>query len=572
MVKNSTFLNLLVSKGILTEEASFRLDEKFKGNAFAVLTHLVRSNNHPKRVLGKLWADSLGLSYVDMRKTLFQRHIVQQLPEVFARKHQMILIYKFGDAVTAALANPLDSLSVKAAEEIIGQRISPTFAFPDEIEAAIEIEYQSEEHLKDLSSKIVTDSIQIEDISELTKEELQKVAGSQSVVEFVRGLLLLAVRENASDIHFEPGEDKVRIRFRIDGLLQERSMLEKSLLSPVVSRLKILANLDITERRRPQDGRINLELPNRKIDFRFSSVPTIFGEKIVLRILGQTQSQDIPDLSDLAFSKQNLSTLRKVMDIPHGIFFVTGPTGSGKSTTLFSILKHLNKPEINITTIEDPVEYKLHGISQIQVNTAVELDFATALRSFLRQDPDVMLIGEIRDMETAQIACQAALTGHFVLATLHTNSAVQAVTRLIDIGLKPFLVSQSLIGVMSQRLVRKVCSRCKEKYPASPAEVKELFGSEEREVFLYRGKGCFQCNNTGYSGRVAIHEVILINDEMRSLITRGESASDIQLCARRIGFHSMRYDGVKKALRGLTTFEEINRVTTADEDAATDSF
>lgn len=567
VIKNSAFLNLLVTRGILTEESSFRLEEKFKENGFAILLHLVRINNTPKAVLGRLWADSLNLSYVDMRKTLFQRSVVHLLPEEFARKHQMILIYQFGDAVTAALSNPADSLNLKTAEEIIGRRISPTFAFSDEIEAAIEIEYQSEEHLKDLSNKIVTDSIQIEDISELTKEELQKVAGSQSVVEFVRGLLLLAVRENASDIHFEPGEDKVRIRFRVDGLLQERSMMEKSLLSPVVSRLKILANLDITERRRPQDGRINLELPNRKIDFRFSSVPTIFGEKIVLRILGQTQSQDIPDLSDLAFSRQNLTTLRKIMDIPHGIFFVTGPTGSGKSTTLFSVLKHLNKPEINITTIEDPVEYRLAGISQIQVNAAVDLDFATALRSFLRQDPDVMLIGEIRDMETAQIACQAALTGHFVLATLHTNSAVQAVTRLIDIGLKPFLVSQSLIGVMSQRLVRKICPHCREKYPASPEEVKDLFNGEGREIYLYRGKGCFQCKNTGYSGRVAIHEVILINDEMRSLITRGESASDIQLCARKINFHSLRYDGIKKALRGLTTFEEVNRVTTADEDA-----
>lgn len=567
MAKNPTFLKLLVSKGIVNEENLRILREKYEDDAYIILMHLVRTGASRRIYLGRLWADSMGLSYVEMSKTLFQRSVVQRLPEKYARKHGIIPIYQFGDAITVAIANPMDALLLKETSDIIGRPVSPVFSFPEEINEAIEIEYKSADQLKVLSSKIVTDTIQIEDISELTRDQLQKVAGSQAVVEFVHGLMLLAVKEFASDIHIEPMEERVRVRFRIDGVLQERSRLEKSLLNPVVSRLKILANLDITERRRTQDGRINIKLPNRSIDFRFSSVPTVHGEKIVLRILGQSSTKDVPDLGELTFSKANLDMIRKMMEIPHGIFFVTGPTGSGKSTTLFSILKHLNKPGVNITTIEDPVEYRLEGISQVQVNSAVDLDFASALRSFLRQDPDIILVGEIRDMETAQIACQAALTGHLVLATLHTNSAIQAVIRLIDIGVKPFLVAPSLIGVMSQRLVRKICDHCKEKQSVSAKDLKDLFVWEGRDVPLYHGKGCPQCNGTGYSGRIAIHEVIPIDDEIRGMISRGETVSDIQAHARKMGFPSMRYDGVKKVLRGLTTLEEVNRVTTAEEEA-----
>ncbi len=570
MVKNPTFLSSLVTRKMVTRENLNRLVEKYSEDAGQILRHLLRTNTHPPKMLGRLWADSLGLVYLDLSKTVFQRDVVHLLPESFARKNQVVLVYKFGDAVTAALANPQDHFTVKKIEGLIHLAVSPGFAFPEDIEEAIEINYKGDQQLTDLSRKIVTDTIQIEDISELTRDELQKVAGSQAVVEFVNGLLLLGVREGASDIHIEPGEEKVKVRFRIDGLLQERSNLEKTLLPPIVSRLKILANMDITERRRAQDGRINLEMPNGAIDFRFSSVPTIHGEKIVLRILGQTRAKDIPDLTELNFSRNSLSVLKRIIEMPHGIFFVTGPTGSGKTTTLFSVLKHVNKPEVNITTIEDPVEYRLGGISQIQVNSAVELNFATALRAFLRQDPDVMLVGEIRDGETAQIACQAALTGHLVLGTLHTNSAIQAITRLIDIGLKPFLVAQSIVGVMSQRLVRKICDHCKEKYVMTPEQVRKAFNVEGREVFAYRGKGCSHCGHKGFSGRIALHEIIYLDEEMRSLISRGESAVDIQRLAREAGFQSLRYDGLKKVLRGLTTLEEVNRVAIDEESSSVD--
>lgn len=568
MIKNPAFLKTLVSRKILSEDACQRLSERFQEDAFAVLLHLVQTIPSQRVDLGRLWSDSLNVSYVDLKTTLFQHSVVHKLPEDFARKNQMILLYQFGEMATAALSNPQAQFIVKEAERLVGNPISPVFAFPDEIEEAIEIEYKAEDFLKDLSKKVVTDNILIEDISELTKDKLQEAAGNQAVIEFVQGLMLLAVREGASDIHIEPEEEKVRVRFRIDGLLQERSRLEKSLLPPIVSRLKILADLDITERRRPQDGRINLKLSNRNVDLRLSSIPTIFGEKIVLRILSLSQGRDIPDLSELNFARGTMELVKRVLDVPHGIFFVTGPTGSGKTTTLFSMLKHLNKPGINITTIEEPVEYKLPGISQVQVNQMVDLDFSSALRSFLRQDPDVILVGEIRDMETAHIACQAALTGHLVLATLHTNSAIQAVTRLMDIGVQPFIVAPSLIGVMCQRLVRKICDHCRERYPAPAEEVTKLFVWEGREVFFHRGKGCKYCNNTGYSGRIAIHEIIVLDSEIRSLIARAATVPEIQQSARRIGFQTMRYDGIKKVLRGLTTMDELYRVTVADEELA----
>lgn len=567
MVKNPLFTKILVSKGIISEDSVRVLLEKYREDAYAVLMHLAHTGVCQKSTLGRHWADSLELSYVELKSTLFQRKIVQMLPEAFARKHHIIFVYKFGEAITAALSDPKDQLIIKQAEEISGRVISPVFSFPEEIEEAIEVEYKSEDQLRDLSRKIVTDTIRIEDITELTKDQLHKIAGTQAVVEFVHGLLILGIREGASDLHIEPGVEKVKVRFRIDGLLEERSRMEKTLLAPVVSRLKILAALDITERRRPQDGAITLKLPNRSVDFRMSTVPTIYGEKVVLRILGQSITQDVPDLSQLNFSKSNLDFVKRTLGAPHGIFLVTGPTGSGKSTSLFAMLKHLNKPGINIVTIEDPVEYKLEGITQVQVNQAVDLQFASALRSFLRQDPDVILVGEIRDVETAQIACQAALTGHLVLATLHTNNAVQAVTRLIDMGVKPFLVAPSLLGILSQRLVRKICENCKESYTTSADSLKDLFIWEGREVRFFRGKGCSQCNDTGYQGRIAIQETLHVDDTIRSMISRGDSVSDIKHVARKAGFQSLRYDGMKKVLRGLTTLEEVNRVTIADEDS-----
>ena len=568
MSNNTLFIELIVAKGIITKDAAARLMKKHKSNAFEVMLHLLRGKPHLKETLSRLWGDSIGIAYVDLNKTLFQSNVVRQLPEEFARKNSIILLYQFGEAITAATSAPENKKVLEAAQRVTGRFISPVFALPTDVETAIELEYKTEDNLTRLSSRIAKESVVIEDLTDLSREELQKVAGSQAVVELTHGILLMGVREQASDIHIEATEDGVRLRFRIDGVLQERAKLEESLHAPIISRLKILAALDITEKRRPQDGRIVLDLPNKSIDFRFSSIPTIYGEKVVLRVLGQAHQKDVPDLSELQFSKTNLDSVRTALAAPHGIFFVTGPTGSGKTTTLFSMLKHLNKPGINITTIEDPIEYRLPGISQVQINPSANLDFPTALKSFLRQDPDVILVGEIRDVETAEIACRAALTGHMVLATMHANNAGQASTRLMDIGVQPFIVAPSITGVMAQRLVRKICNHCKEKYTVPAEEIRKILIWDGTDIPFYRGKGCAHCNDSGYSGRLAIHEVLLINDEMRGQLASGSAATEILASARKTGFQSMRYDGIKKVLRGLTTLEEIDRVTMSDEDAS----
>jgi type IV pilus assembly protein PilB len=566
MPKNHAFIDLLITEEVISRDASERLLRIHRDDAFAILAHLIRANAHQKNTLARLWGDSIGVAYVDLAKTLFQSEVVALLPQEFARKHRIIFLYQFGDNVTAAVADPANLLMLREAEKLSGLAVSPVFSLPEDVEAAIDLEYQSAARLQALSSKIVTDSLIIEDITDLTREELTKVAGTQGVVEFVKGVLLLAVRERASDIHIEPGEEKVRLRFRIDGVLQERGKLEKSLLPPIVSRLKIMADLDITEKRRPQDGRITLTLPNRVIDFRFSSVPVIYGEKVVLRILSDSQSREIPDLADLNFTKANMELIMRVADAPYGIFFVTGPTGSGKTTTLFAMLKHLNKPGVNITTIEDPVEYRMSGVNQVQQNLATDLDFPAALRSFLRQDPDVILVGEIRDTETAEIACRAALTGHLVLATLHANNAIQASTRLMDMGVEPHIVAPSAIGILSQRLVRRICQNCKESYVLSPREIRRIFSSDMEGVSLFRGKGCQQCHGSGYFGRLPLHEMVYVTDEIRIQLVRGGSTAEIYRAALQSGFKNMRYDGLKKALRGLTTIEELDRVTVADEE------
>jgi len=565
-LKNSKFIDMLVSSGIISEEESRSLLNEFKGDAFSVLMHSVRRGLAKRTELGMLWGDSIGFPYIDLGKTLFQNEVVEILPEKFARKNKIIFVFQFGDAISAATSNPADSIVLKEAEMVAGRPISPVFSFPEEIKDAIEIHYRSNDSVKELSGKIDIDILTGES-KEVSLERLQQISGDHAVIEFVREVLLLGIKERASDIHIEPSEESVRVRFRIDGVLQERFKLRKPLLEPVVARLKVLANANIIERRRPQDGRITLPLSNGSIDFRFSVVPTVYGEKAVLRILGQVETGGAPDLSELGFSGFILSKLKRVINTPNGVFFVTGPTGSGKTTTLFAVLKQINKPGVNIMTIEDPIEYRLPGINQVQTNAAIDLNFASALRAFLRQDPDVILVGEIRDIESAKIAAQAALTGHLVMSTIHTNNALQAITRLIQIGVEPFLVAPSIIGVMAQRLVRKICDDCKESYPLSPKEIEKLFiWDGKRKVSFYKGKGCSRCNYTGYFGRLAIYEIFIINEEVRALIAKASSILEIQESAKKHGFQTMRYDGLKKVLRGLTTIEEVNRVTIAEEE------
>ncbi|HEY3320113.1 MAG TPA: ATPase, T2SS/T4P/T4SS family [Planctomycetota bacterium] len=555
---NPKFRDAVIAAKYMTEAEYDRLRGANNGDDLALLDHLHREELVTKDCLGKLWGDSLGVAYLNLDRTLIQESTVRMLPEDFAREHKIVLVYEFGGTITAAMRKP-DQVLAQRAEALVGRKVEAVVSLPAEIQAAIDLFYQSDSEIKELADKLAI--LDVSGDRSVSLEKLKTAAGSEAVINFAEGLLLLAVKEGASDIHVEPGEEGVRIRFRIDGHLQERFSLNKNVLPPLLSRLKILAAADIIERRLPQDGRISLTLGDHMIDFRFSTTPTVHGEKAVLRVLGQTQRQPIPDLKELMFSKSNMEKLLGLLARPNGIFFVTGPTGSGKSLTLYSCLKYLNNPDTNIMTIEDPVEYRLQGINQIQINTDIGLDCQRALRSFLRQDPDIILVGEIRDKETAKLAAEAALTGHLVLATLHTNSATQAFTRLIEIGVDPYVVSPAIIGAMAQRLVRRICPNCKQEHVLTSEEADALFThTGGKRVSFYQGKGCERCRHTGFKGRLAIHEILEVNDEIRTLISRGGSMVEVHKAGVEAGFTSMHQDGMKKVLRGLTTLAEVNEM------------
>lgn len=568
MDKNQAFFDVLIERGILTTEDASKIKKTYNGDAFKFLLRLAKgAQGGPigKEDLGKIWGDLIGFPFVDLRKTFFQTKVVEKLPEDMARKYTAIPIYELGQAVTLATGDPENTRALLDIESALQVKVSPVFAFPNEIKDAIAVQYKSTGYLKELTSAL-RDKFGIDHIlgldEEITPEQLKKLAGSQAIVEIVRGIMLFALKEKASDIHFEPFLNKVHVRFRIDGVLEEKLILAKPLHLPMVSRIKILANLDITERRRPQDGRITLSMENFSVDFRFSCVPTVNGEKIVLRLLGQMSEKSVPDLEDLGFSPKDLEKVKQMLKTPNGVIFVTGPTGSGKTTTLFAGLKYLNRPEVNIVTIEDPVEYHLPGVNQVQVNHQIDMKFATALRSFLRQDPDVILVGEVRDVETAKIASQAALTGHLVLTTMHTNNALQAVTRLVEIGVEPFLVAPSVIGVIAQRLVRKLCEKCKRKYELTAEEIGNYFKWDRKTpVYFYHPKGCEECKFSGYNGRMAIYEMFVLTDDIRELIAKNSSILDIQKIAMSAGFKTLRYNGLKAVLRGVTSIEEVDQFT-----------
>ena len=384
------------------------------------------------------------------------------------------------------------------------------------------------------------------------------LSGEVQAVKFVNELLELAVKQNASDVHIEPLEEVTRVRLRIDGLLYTAVEVPRSSYSAIVSRIKIICGMDIAEKRLPQDGRVEVEVGGSKIDLRVSTLPVINGEKVVIRLL--EKSQKLLELEALHFSQSNLKTYKQLINSPHGMILLTGPTGSGKSTTLYATLQELNSETKNIITIEDPVERTLEGINQIAVNNKAGLTFATGLRSIVRQDPNIIMVGEVRDGETAKIAVQAALTGHLVFSTLHTNNAIGAVTRLLDIGIEPFLLAAALRGVVAQRLVRTICPHCKEQYLAERLEQMALGRQENEQLALYKGRGCENCNYTGYKGRVAVQEVLQIKEELQNLITRGAEEGKLLEVAKGNGFISLREDCLSKVLAGLTTVEEFYRV------------
>jgi type IV pilus assembly protein PilB len=564
-LKNPVFIQSVIDKKQIPEKEFGLLRNKSKLNDYDILLYLISQSILDPNDAGKLWADSLSLTYINLQQTLFKPEIVSLLPKEFAIENSIVCIYHLGDMVTAAMADPGDRKTIAKAEQFAKQKISPLFSFESDIKDSIDIHYHTLDDIEKASGKIDLSRYGSKS-GEISAADLNKIAGNEAIIEFVRGVLLLSVRENASDIHIEPLEKILRIRFRIDGRMVERLKLDPALTKPLVSRLKIMANLDIAEKRRPLDGRINLKLSNSSIDFRMSTAPSLYGEKVVLRLLGEQKNRLVPILENLSFSKSIYEKVKKLVATPNGVFFVTGPTGSGKTTTLFSALRYINNPEINIITVEDPIEYRLPGITQIQVNRNIDLNFQTVLRSALRQDPDVILVGEIRDLETAKTATEAALTGHLVLSTLHTNDAIQAVTRLVEIGVEPFIVGPSIIGVLAQRLVRRICESCKESYLASREIMDELFDWDGKEALtLYKGGGCHACSGTGYKGRIGIHEMLMVDNQIREMLSKNSSHTILRASAYEKGYRSMWYDGIKKAVRGLTTVDEILRVTFQEE-------
>jgi type II secretory ATPase GspE/PulE/Tfp pilus assembly ATPase PilB-like protein len=513
-----------------------------------------------KDVACRLWSDSIGIAYVDVLASTITEEAVARIPVEIARKARAIGLYLIDGVLTVALADPRDTALLKRLQQIAEVPLSPVFCLPCEIADAIAIHYSTEKSVTDSLAELEKNDAFAQ--ADVASERLVKLAETESLVRVLDEIIYFALRERATDIHVEPQETQSRIRFRVDGNLREVFTFPRKLHRALLSRLKILCNLDIAEGRFPQDGRFAIPIGTHQAYFRFSSLPTVHGEKAVIRVLAASGRKSVVTLEKMLMSQNVLQPFRRLVQNPNGIIFVTGPTGSGKTTTLYAALHEINDPTINISTIEDPVEIPLAGATQSQVNAHIDLKFSTLLRSLMRQDPDVILVGEIRDLETAKIATEAALTGHLVLATLHTNTAAQAITRLMEIGVEPYMVAPSVIGVLAQRLAARICEKCKEAY-YPPREVLLKYFEEAglTEVPFYRGRGCAHCRGTGYRGRIAFHELVLITEEIRQLISDGRSAQEITRAAAKIGYRPLRYDGLKKVLLGLTTIEEIEQNT-----------
>jgi type IV pilus assembly protein PilB len=530
---------------------------------------LIENNFIDEEELLLVFSRELKIPFLDLKKYKLPANTKELLSEEIVFKYKVLPLCKIGDALTLVTANPLDVIAYDDIRIISGvSRIDLVLAREEDIMKAIEAVYKSGEAVaKAMGEEDPQAEFDVEEAVE-TKDDLETLVSESKRAPIVRAIDLIiynGLRKRASDIHIEPYEDKLLVKYRVDGVLIEDFSFPKKNQSAVIARLKIISSLDITDSRLPQDGRFKVNFENREIDFRVSSLPTNFGEKFVLRVLDK-ENLSI-GLQRLGFSPKPMELFEEAVKAPFGIILVTGPTGSGKSTTLYSIISKISTPEKNIITIEDPVEYHLEGITQIQVNPEIGLTFAAGLRSVLRQSPDVIMVGEIRDTETADIAIKASLTGEIILSTLHTNSAAGAVTRLRDMGTEPFLLASSMVALTAQRLVRVLCPKCKEKYRIEEQLAKTLgiesFCKEHQNVReFYKAKGCSYCNQTGYRGRVAILEIILLDDAIREMIIEEKSEADIVAYARKHRwFKSLQEDGLLKCLEGTTTIEEVMSVT-----------
>ncbi len=492
--------------------------------------------------------------------------VIKLVSKEVCEKHKIIPISRSGSSLVVAMADPTNLHAIDDIKFLTGLNVEPVVASETGIVGAIERAYsdgpQYDEVLAEFAGEDIDYTVDTEDVNVL---ELEKQAEGAPVVRLVNAILLNAIKKGASDIHVEPYEKKLRIRYRIDGVLMEEMQPPLKMKAAIASRLKIMSQLDIAERRLPQDGRIKLKIgKGKEMDFRVSVLPTMWGEKIVLRLLDKSNLQ--LDMTKLGFEQKALSDFKNAINLPYGMVLVTGPTGSGKTTTLYSALSDLNQPDTNISTAEDPVEFNLYGINQVQMHEDIGLNFAAALRSFLRQDPDIIMVGEIRDFETAEIAVKAALTGHLVLSTLHTNDAPSTVTRLLNMGVEPFLVTASLNLVLAQRLARKICAECKAEVKTDEKTLLDVGfkPSEIANVKTFKGMGCKTCGDSGYKGRIALYEVMPFTEKLKELVLQGSSSAELKAEMIRQGIKSLRMSGLGKVNEGVTTIEEVCRVTAPD--------
>ncbi len=546
--------DLLVESGLITEEQLINTLKMQKESGKKLGELLIEKNVVSEKQIIEVLEFQLGIPHMDLDKHFIDPEIPKLLNEKLARRYSMIPVKKDRGKLVVAMVDPLNIFALDDIKIATGLEVEPAIATEKDVLNAINQYYDRES-----AEKAIEDFKKQYDIDNITDidEDILNEINNAPVVRLVNSIIKQAIRARASDIHIEPYEDNVRIRFRVDGALQEIMTPTKSTHSAIVTRIKIMGKMDIAEKRVPQDGRVEMSLDGHEIDLRISVLPTVHGEKIVIRLLDR--SSFLMTKEQLGFSETNLKLFDTVIKYPNGIILVTGPTGSGKSTTLYTILRELNKISQNIITIEDPVEYRLNGINQVQVNTKAGLTFSSALRSILRQDPDIIMIGEIRDVETAQIAVRAAITGHLVLSTMHTNDTASTVTRLIDMGVEPYLVSSSVVGVVAQRLVRRICDNCKTEY--IPTEREKNILSLNEDINLYKGVGCRSCNETGYRGRIAIHEVMPVNKILRKFIDNNSSIDKIRDTARASGTVTLRESCREIVLKGITTIDELLRLT-----------
>ena len=557
---------LLREKLISAEQLKKAIEEQKKGGG-RLGFNLTKLGFISEKDLTVFLSKQYGIPTVDLTTQEIDPEIVKLIPEDVAQKYQVIPVSRTGSTLVVAMADPSNIFAIDDIKFLTGYNVEPLVASDAQIKAAIEKHYETPEMgLEGVLTEFDESEMEVvKEEEEIDLSDLKKAVEEAPVVKLVNLILTDAIKKGASDIHIEPYEKAFRVRYRIDGILQEVMKPPMKLKNAIVSRVKIMSNLDIAERRLPQDGRIKLKMSkNKEMDYRVSVLPTLFGEKVVLRLLDKSNLQ--LDMTKLGFEEKALKDFMDAIHKPWGIVLVTGPTGSGKTTTLYSALSELNKISENISTAEDPVEFNLMGINQVQMHEEIGLNFAASLRSFLRQDPDIIMVGEVRDYETAEIAIKAALTGHLVLSTLHTNDAPSTVNRLLNMGVEPFLVASSCNLILAQRLSRKICKDCKAKIQVPEKVLIDLGVSAEeaKRAEIQKGAGCATCNGTGYKGRIALYEVMPFTESIKELVLNGASAAEIKRAAIKGGMKSLRMSGITKVLEGVSTMEEILRVTMAD--------